>query len=371
MRIGIPKEQKPDEYRVAIVPNGVRTLVAAGHQVYFEAGAGVGSGIMDVDFEAAGAILCCQGDVFAESDLIMKVKEPLPQEWPLLRPGQILYAYLHLAAAPTLTHALLEQEVSAIAFETIQLPDASLPLLIPMSEIAGRMSIHVGAKCLEKENGGRGVLLAGVPGVEPGRVVIIGGGIVGMNAARLALGMGADVTLCDINVARLRYLDQLFGGRLKTLVPHAQQMHEILVQADLVVGAALIPGARTPHVIDRAMIAEMQRGAVLADIAIDQGGCAETSRPTTHSQPTYVVDDVVHYCVANMPGAVARTATFALANVTLPYALLLANHGLDQALATDAALAKGLNLYRGQITHAAVAASLALPYQPYMEPANN
>jgi alanine dehydrogenase len=371
MRIGIPKEQKSDEYRIAIVPHGVRTLTDAGHQVCIEAGAGVGSGITDADFEVAGATLCGQEEVFAESDLIMKVKEPLPQEWPLLRPGQILYAYLHLAAAPALTHALLEQEVSAVAFETMQLPDGSLPLLMPMSEIAGRMSVHVGAKCLEKENGGRGVLLAGVPGVEPGKVMIIGGGIVGMNAARMALGMGAEVTLFDINVSRLRYLDQLFGGRLKTLVAHPQQIHETLLRADLVVGAALIPGARTPHVMSRAMVAEMQPGAVLADIAIDQGGCAETSKPTTHSHPTYVVDGVVHYCVANMPGAVARTATFALANVTLPYALALASNGLEQALAADAALAKGLNLHRGQVTHAAVAASLALPYQPYMTPANN
>jgi alanine dehydrogenase len=370
MRIGIPKEQKPDEYRVAIVPTGVRTLTAAGHQVRIEVGAGVGSGIPDEIFEAAGAILCDQEAVFAESDLIMKVKEPLPQEWPLLRSGQILYAYLHLAAAPELTHALLEQEVSAIAFETIQLADGSLPLLIPMSEIAGRMSIHVGAKCLETENSGRGVLLAGVPGVEPGKVVIIGGGIVGTNAARIALGMGADVTLCDINVARLRQLDQLFCGRLKTLVSHSQQMHEHLRQADLVIGAALVPGARTPHVIDRAMVAQMLPGAVLVDVAIDQGGCAETSTPTTHSHPTYVVDGVVHYCVTNMPGAVARTATFALANVTLPYALVLANQGLDRALA-DPVLAKGLNLHQGQVTYAAVADALALPYQPYIAPVNN
>ncbi|MEE8291290.1 MAG: alanine dehydrogenase [Candidatus Tectomicrobia bacterium] len=366
MHIGIPKEQKPDEYRVAIVPNGVRTLAAAHHQVRIAVGAGVGSGISDAEFEAAGAILCEQEAVFAHSDLIMKVKEPLPEEWSLFHPGQILYAYLHLAAAPMLTHALLEHEVSAVAFETIQLAHGALPLLMPMSEIAGRMSIHVGAKCLEKEHGGRGILLAGVPGVEPGKVVIVGGGIVGTNAARIALGMGVDVTLIDVDVARLRYLDNFFHGRLKTLVSHPQQLEAILTGADLVVGAALIPGARTPHIIERTMVQQMQPGSVLADVAIDQGGCAATSTPTTHSDPTYIVDGVVHYCVANMPGAVARTATFALANVTLLYALALANKGLDQALADDAALAKGLNLHQGQITHAAVAESLALPYQPYM-----
>jgi alanine dehydrogenase len=365
MRIGIPKETKPDEYRVAVVPSGVRALASAGHQVLIAQGAGMGSGIKDAEFQAAGAILCHQEEVFTESDMVMKVKEPLPHEWSLLRPGQILFAYLHLAAAPALAHALLEQKVSAVAFETIQTANGALPLLTPMSEIAGRMSIHVGAKCLEKESGGRGVLLAGVPGVEPGKVVILGGGMVGTNAARMAFGMGAEVTLLDINVERLRYLDDLFHGRVKTLVPHEQLIQDMLSQADLVVGAALIPGARTPHIIRRPMLQHMPPGAVFVDVSIDQGGCAETSRPTTHSQPTYVVDGVVHYCVANMPGAVARTATFALANVTLPYALALANKGLHQALADDAALAKGLNLYQGQVTHPAVAASLALAYQPY------
>ncbi|MCZ6874009.1 MAG: alanine dehydrogenase, partial [bacterium] len=302
MRIGVPKETKADEYRVAIVPTGVRVLTSAGHQVLIEQGAGRGSGIEDVEFEVAGATLCAQEDVFAASDMVMKVKEPLPDEWLLLHPGQILYAYLHLAAVPELTHALLEQEVSAVAFETIQADNGALPLLTPMSEIAGRMSIHVGAKCLEKENGGRGVLLAGVPGVEPGRVVIIGGGMVGMNAARIAVGIGADVTLFDVNIDRLRFLDGVFAGRVKTLMPHEQQMHDTLAHADFVVGAALIPGARTPHVISRTMIGKMQPGAVFVDVSIDQGGCAETSKPTTHSAPTYVVDDVVHYCVTNMPG---------------------------------------------------------------------
>lgn len=365
MRIGIPREQKSDEYRVAIVPNGVRTLTASQHEVRLEAGAGLGSGITDTEFADAGAVICDQDDVYAASDLIMKVKEPLPHEWPLLRPGHILFAYLHLAAAAALTHALLEQQVSAIAFETIQLPQGGLPLLVPMSEIAGRMSIHVGAKCLEKVNGGRGVLLTGVPGVAPGKVVIIGGGIVGTNAARLALNMGADVTLTDVNVTRLRQLDDLFQGRLKTIVSHPQLLQDLLAQADLVIGAALVPGARTPHVIDRAMVQTMQPGAVLTDVAIDQGGCAETSKPTTHSDPIYMVDDIVHYCVANMPGAVARTATFALANVTLPYVLALANKGLDQALTEDTALAKGLNVHRAHITHQAVAESLSLPYHPY------
>lgn len=366
MRIGIPKEIKPDEYRVAVVPTGVRVLMRAGHEVRVERGAGVGSGIADTAFQDAGARLCDREEVFTRSDMIMKVKEPLPEEWSLLRPGQILYAYLHLAAAPALTHALLERDVSAVAFETIQLPNGALPLLSPMSEIAGRMSIHVGAKCLEKESGGRGVLLAGVPGVAPGKVVIIGGGIVGMNAARMAIGMGADVTLIDINVERLRHLDEVFGGRVTTLVAHTQYIEDMVTQADLVVGAALIPGARTPHVISHAMVKQMQTGAVLVDVSIDQGGCAETSTPTTHSHPTYIVDGVVHYCVSNMPGAVARTATFALANVTLPYALALANKGLSQAFADDPALAKGLNLHRGRVTYAAVAESLALPYRPYV-----
>jgi alanine dehydrogenase len=365
MRIGIPAEIKTDEYRVAIVPTGVHVCTQLGHTVRIERGAGMGSGITDTAFQEVGAVLCERDEVFAESDMIMKVKEPLAEEWPLLRPGQILYAYLHLAAAPVLAHVLLERQVSAVAFETIQLTNGTLPLLTPMSEIAGRMSIHVGAKCLEKESGGRGVLLAGVPGVEPGRVVIIGGGMVGLNAARMAIGMGADLTLFDVNVERLRHLEGMFFGRVKTLLPHTHLMHDVLVQADLVVGAALIPGARTPHVISRALIKQMQAGAVLVDVSIDQGGCAETSHPTTHSKPTYVVDDVVHYCVSNMPGAVARTATFALANVTLPYALALANKGLHQALTDDAALAKGLNLHHGQVTHPAVAESLALPYQPY------
>jgi alanine dehydrogenase len=366
MRIGIPQEIKSDEYRVGVVPTGVRTLTQAGHQVLVEHGAGLGSGIEDAEFRAAGATLCSQEEVFAQSDMIMKVKEPLPQEWPLLRPGQLLYAYLHLAAAPELTQALLQLSVSALAFETIQAPNGTLPLLIPMSEIAGRMSIHAGAKCLEKESGGRGVLLAGVPGVEPGKIVIIGGGMVGMNAARMALGMGADITLFDINMERLRYLDDYFLGRVKTLMSHEQHLQERLTQVDLVVGAALIPGARTPRVISREMIRQMPTGAVFVDVSIDQGGCSETSEATTHSQPTYVVDGVVHYCVANMPGAVARTATFALANVTLPYALALANKGLHQALADDLALAKGLNLHQGKVTHPAVAESLDLAYQPYV-----
>ena len=365
MRIGIPTEIKSDEYRVAIVPTGVHTLTSAGHTVLVEQGAGTGSGISDAEFTQAGALLCSRDAVYADTDIIMKVKEPLPEEWPLLRPGQILYAYLHLAAAPGLAHALLERHVSAIAFETMQTANGALPLLTPMSEIAGRMSIHVGAKCLEKENGGRGVLLAGVPGVAPGKVVIIGGGMVGSNAARIALGIGADVTLIDVNIARLRYLDDLFGGRVKTLVSQTQIIQDTVTHADLVVGAALIPGARTPHVLSRTMLQQMQSGAVFVDVSIDQGGCAETSKPTTHSHPTYVVDGVIHYCVANMPGAVARTATFALANVTLPFAIDLANKGLGQALADDATLGKGLNLHQGQVTHQAVAESLGLPFQPY------
>jgi alanine dehydrogenase len=366
MRVGIPRESKPDEYRVATVPSAVRAFTGAGHEVLVEHGAGLGSGITDAEFDAAGAILCDRDELFATSDMIMKVKEPLIQEWPLLRPGQLLFAYLHLAAAPELTQALMEHEVSAVAFETIQLPSGVLPLLVPMSEIAGRMAIHVGAKYLEKEGGGRGVLLSGVPGVAPGRVVILGGGIVGSNAARIALGMGADVSLIDISFERLRYLDDIFAGRVKTFMSHPEHVHERVTRADLVIGATLIPGARTPHLISRALVQQMLPGAVLVDVAIDQGGCAETSHPTTHSAPTYIVDQVVHYCVANMPGAVARTATFALANVTLPYALALANKGLAQALADDPALALGLNVHQGQVTHPAVATALALPYHPYI-----
>jgi len=365
MRVGIPREIKPDEYRVATVPSAVRAFSSAGHEVLVEHGAGLGSGITDTEFHAAGARLCDREELFATSDMIMKVKEPLIQEWPLLRPGQLLFAYLHLAAAPELTQALMEHQVSAVAFETIQLPSGVLPLLVPMSEIAGRMAIHVGAKSLEKESGGRGVLLSGVPGVAPGRVVILGGGIVGSNAARIALGMGADVSLIDISFERLRYLDDIFAGRVKTFMSHPEHVHERVTRADLVVGATLIPGARTPHLISRAMVRQMLPGAVLVDVAIDQGGCAETSHPTTHSAPTYIVDQVVHYCVANMPGAVARTATFALANVTLPYALALANKGLSPALADDPALALGLNIHQGQVTHPAVATALALPYHPY------
>jgi alanine dehydrogenase len=365
MRIGVPKEIKPDEYRIATVPSAVRAFTSAGHEVLVEQGAGLGSGMSDAELQAAGARLGTRDEIFAGSDMILKVKEPLPEECSRLRPGQILFAYLHLAAAPELTQALLEHQVSAVAFETIQLPSGVLPLLVPMSEIAGRMAIHVGAKALEKESGGRGVLLSGVPGVAPGRVVILGGGIVGSNAARIALGMGADVTLIDISFERLRYLDDIFAGRVKTFMSHAEHIQERVTRADLVIGATLIPGARTPHIISRAMVQQMLPGAVLVDVSVDQGGCAETSHPTTHSAPTYIVENVVHYCVANMPGAVARTATFALANVTLPYALALANKGLPQALRDDPALALGLNVHQGQVTHPAVAAALALPYQPY------
>jgi alanine dehydrogenase len=296
--------------------------------------------------------------------MVIKVKEPQKDEIALLQEGQILYTYLHLAPDPDQTKGLLDKKVVGVAYETIQLADNSLPLLTPMSEIAGRMSIQCGARSLEKESGGRGVLLGGVPGVEQGRVVIVGCGIAGRNAAKVALGMGADVTILDINLERLRYIDDLFGGRIKTLYSNRYSLTEQLKTADLVIGAILVPGAKAPKLITRDMLKVMKEGSVFVDISVDQGGCAETTKPTTHSNPTYVVDGVIHYCVANMPGAVARTSTYALTNATLPYALRIAGQGIKQAVAGDPALAKGVNVHRGSVTHPAVAESLGLPYTP-------
>lgn len=358
MIVGIPKEIKIHEYRVSMTPAGVHDLVAHGHKVLVEDRAGEGSGIPNQDYLEQGAEILSRDEIFAQAEMIVKVKEPMPEEYPLLREGQILYTYLHLAPAPELTQALLDRKIIGIAYETVQLKDKSLPLLIPMSEVAGRMAVHEGAKYLERENGGRGILLGGVPGVDPGHVVIVGGGIVGANAAKMAIGTGASVTLLDISLPRLRYLDDIHGSRLKTLMSNKFNLLESLSTADLVIGAVLIPGARAPRLITREMLKEMQPGSVIVDVGIDQGGMLETSRPTTHSDPIFVEEGVVHYCVANMPGALARTSTFALTNATFPYALKLANEGYKKAMTVDPALRGGLNVCLGSITHPAVAEAL-------------
>ncbi|MBL4665112.1 MAG: alanine dehydrogenase [Nitrospinaceae bacterium] len=358
MIIGIPKEIKIDEYRVSMTPAGVHDLIVNGHKVLVENLAGDGSGIPDQDYLEQGAKIVSRKEVFEQAEMIVKVKEPIAEEYPLLREGQILYTYLHLAPAPELTQVLLDKKVIGIAYETVQLADMSLPLLIPMSEVAGRMSIHEGSKYLERENGGRGILLGGVPGVDPGHVVIVGGGIVGANAAKMAIGTGASVTLLDVNLPRLRYLDDIHGSRLKTLMSNKFNLLESLRTADLVIGAVLIPGARAPRLITRDMLKEMRPGSVIVDVGIDQGGMLETSRPTTHSNPIFEEEGVVHYCVANMPGALARTSTFALTNATFPYALKLANEGYKKAMTNDPALKSGLNVCLGSITHPAVATAL-------------
>ena len=365
MIVGIPKEIKKDEYRLGIVPSGVRSLVLAGHKVIIEDGAGLGSGISNSEYEFEGAeIVPSAKDIYLRADMIMKVKEPLSSEYNMLREGQILYTYLHLAPAPDLTKALLERKIIAIAYETVQLDDGSLPLLIPMSEIAGRMSIQEGAKYLEREKGGRGILLGGVPGVAPGKVTIIGGGIVGTNAAKMAIGTGATVTILDASLYRLRYLDDIFGGRIRTLMSDSHNIMESIKEADLVIGAVLIPGARAPFLVTRGMLSDMKEGSVIVDVSIDQGGCIETSKPTSHSNPIFVVDGVIHYCVTNMPGAVPRTSTFALTNATFPYALQIANLGIKDAFTKNKALLKGLNLANGKVTHKAVAEALGYEYSP-------
>ncbi len=357
--IGVPKEIKPQEHRVGIVPAGVRALTKCGHKVLVQKGAGEGSGITDNEYGSAGANIILQiEEVYAQADMIIKVKEPLPTEYPLLKKGQILYTYLHLAAAKELTLALLERKIIGIAYETMKLKDGSLPLLIPMSEIAGRMAIQVGAAHLQKENGGRGVLLAGVPGVAPGNVVILGGGTVGINAAKIAVGMGAKVTILDINLERLRYIDDMFGPRITTLYSDSHTVEVSVKEADLVVGAVLITGARAPILVDRSMIGKMKPGSVIVDVAVDQGGCVETIHPTYHQNPTYIVDGVIHYGVANMPGAVARTSTFALTNATLPYAIKIANIGAPKVFQEDPFILSGLNVYKGKLVCEAVGESL-------------
>ncbi|HEY6516098.1 MAG TPA: alanine dehydrogenase [Steroidobacteraceae bacterium] len=364
MRIGVPREIKVHEYRVGLVPAGVRELTAAGHPVLIETGAGEGIGLSDAEYRAAGAgIAPNAADVFAQAQLIVKVKEPQAVECKMLRQGQVLFTYLHLAADAAQARGIMDSGATAIAYETVT-RNGSLPLLTPMSEVAGRMSIQVGAACLQKANGGRGVLLGGVPGVPPGKVVILGGGVSGTHAAEMAIGLRADVTVVDRSVERLRELSSQFGASLRTAYSTAQTIERLVREADLVVGAVLIAGAAAPKLVSRAMVSTMQPGSVLVDISIDQGGCFETSHPTTHAQPTFVVDGVVHYCVANMPGAVARTSTFALTNATLPYVRMLADLGWQAALKQDPGFAAGLNVHAGQITHEAVAHALNLKARP-------
>ncbi len=365
MIVGVPKEIKTLENRVAMTPGGVASLVKRGHEVLVQKGAGTGSGLSDAEYEAAGAKLVSVDEAWG-AEMVVKVKEPIAPEYKYLRPDLILFTYLHLAAAEELTKAMLDSGVTGIAYETVQTADGALPLLVPMSEVAGRMATQEGAKYLEKSFGGRGVLLGGVPGVEPAEVVIIGGGTVGINAAKIAVGMGARVTILDVNHARLQYLDDVFSGRLVTLTSNEANIKEALKRADVLVGAVLIPGAKAPHLVTRDMLPLMKEGSVIVDVAVDQGGCVETIKPTTHAEPTYVVDGVVHYGVANMPGAVPRTSTFALTNQTLPYAIELAEKGLA-ALGEDPALLRGLNTYKGKLTYAAVAEAFGLPYTPPAE----
>ena len=363
MRIGVPREIKNHEYRVGLTPASVRELTSRGHSVLVQVGAGVSIGLADGQYVAAGATLTADAaEVFARADMIVKVKEPQPLECALLRPGQILYTYLHLAPDPAQTAALVQSGAVCIAYETITGPGNSLPLLAPMSEVAGRMAIQAGAVHLEKSRGGMGVLLSGVPGVPAAHVVILGAGVVGTNALQVAVGMGARVTVLDKNVDRLRQLDLVFGNRIHTVFSTAHSVEAAVLDADLVVGGVLIPGAAAPKLVTRDMIARMKQGAVVVDVAIDQGGCFETSRPTTHADPTFVVDGVVHYCVANMPGAVARTSTFALNNATIGHALALAGKGWTQALRDNAHLRNGLNVAEGQVTFEAVARDLGYAY---------
>lgn len=363
MKVGVVKEIKTREYRVGLVPAGVKTLVNKGHTVFVEKGAGEGSGISDDTYLKSGAkIVSKASDVWNDSELIIKVKEPLESEYQYFKEGQILYTYLHLAADLACTKALMEKKVSAVAYETIQLADNSLPLLKPMSQVAGRMSIQVGAAYLEKEKGGKGILLGGVPGTRKGRVTIIGAGTVGTHAARIAVGMGAEVTILDVNLDRLNYLEEIFGTNIKTLYSDPLTVAETVRWSDLVVGAVLIPGAKAPKLVTEELIKEMEAGSVVVDVAVDQGGCIETCRPTTHDNPTYEIGGVVHYCVANMPGAVARTSTYALTAATIGFCAKLADMGFVKSVTTDQALAKGVNVYKGKITCKPVGEAHNLPY---------
>ncbi|MFJ1471378.1 alanine dehydrogenase [Massilia orientalis] len=365
MLIGVPKEIKNNEFRVGLTPPSVHELVARGHRVIVQTGAGAGIGLTDEQYTAAGATLVPSAqEIFAQADMVVKVKEPQPQECAMLRPGQILYTYLHLAPDPEQTAALVKSGAVCIAYETITGPGGGLPLLAPMSEVAGRMSIQAGASHLEKSKGGAGILLGGVPGVAAGHIVIIGAGVVGTNALQMAVGIGARVTVLDKNVDRLRQLDLVYGNRISTLYSNAHAIEEAVLSADLVIGGVLVPGAAAPKLVTRDMVSKMKKGAVIVDVAIDQGGCFATSHPTTHADPTFVVDGVVHYCVANMPGAVARTSTFALNNATIAHAVALANKGWRQALRDDVHLKNGLNVCEGKVTYAAVAKDLGYDYVP-------
>jgi alanine dehydrogenase len=365
MIIGCPKEIKTREYRVGLVPGGVAALTARGHQVLVEKGAGLGIFVPDAEYEKAGAkILEKAADVWARADMIVKVKEPIASEYPLMREGQTIYTYFHLAADKPLTRALLDRKIAAVAYETIQTDDGQLPLLKPMSEVAGRMAVQVGALHLQKEHGGKGVLLSGVPGVRRGKVVILGGGVVGTNSAKLASGMGAETVVLDVNVNRLGYLDDIFGSRVTPVYSDPAQIAKYVREADVVVGGVLIPGAKAPRLVSEKLVSEMQEGSVLVDVAVDQGGCIETVHATTHAEPTYAIDGVIHYGVANMPGAVPRTSTYALTNVTLPYALAIANAGAEAAVRNDPALALGVNTWDGAVTNDGVAAATGMTATP-------
>ena len=364
MRIGVAKEIKQDECRVALTPAGAGELCQRGHEVVVETEAGAGSAFRDSDYEAVGARIAGVDDVWASADMVLKVKEPLAEEYGRLREGLVLFTYLHLAADEELTRALVASGATCIAYETVETDDRRLPLLAPMSEVAGRLATQMGAWALEKAQGGRGLLLGGVPGVPPAKVVVLGGGIVGYNAALIAVGMQADVWILDKSVERMRDLEMMLDGRITLAMSNRLQIELTAADADLIIGAVLIPGARAPKLITRKMLGGLKQGAVLVDVAIDQGGCFETSRPTTHSDPTYVVDGVVHYCVANMPGAVPITSTFALTNVTLPYVEAIADHGVREAVARDRALARGVNVVDGKLTYQAVADAHGLDYSP-------
>jgi alanine dehydrogenase len=365
VRIAVPSEIKKHEYRVALTPAGVHELTRRGHDVFVETGAGLGSSITDEEYLAAGAkVLTTAEETWAEGDLVLKVKEPIAEEYPRLRAGQVLFTYLHIAADRPLTDALLASGTTAIAYETVQTANGALPLLAPMSEVAGRLAPQVGAYALMKPSGGRGVLPGGIPGVHPARVVVIGGGVAGLNAARVALGLGSDVEILDTNVDRLRQIDNDFGGRIRTVTSNALSVEQAVLEADMVIGAVLVPGAKAPKLVSNELVSRMKPGSVLVDIAIDQGGCFADSRPTTHDEPTYQVHDSVFYCVANMPGAVPRTSTYGLTNVTLPFAVQLAELGWKSALKANPSLAKGLNVHAGQLTNEPVAVAHGLAYTP-------
>jgi len=364
VRIGVAKEVKTDEYRVALTPAGARELVQKGHEVLVETSAGDGSAFVDADYERAGARIASVEDVWGRSELLLKVKEPIPDEYPRLREGLVLFTYLHIAADEPLTRALVESGIVGVAYETVEADDRSLPLLAPMSEIAGRLAAQAGAYFLEKPLGGRGLLLGGVPGVAPGRVLVIGGGIVGYNAATIAIGLGAQVTILDRSIDRMRHLDEILSGRVSTVMSSTLQIESSIAEADVVIGAVLVPGARAPKLVTREMLGVMKKGAVIVDVAIDQGGCVETAKPTTHSDPVYDVDGITHYCVANMPGGVPITSTKALTNATLPYVEAIAEQGFVRAVARDRALARGVNVLDGKITYEAVADAHGLEYTP-------